>query len=270
MTAKGSAMKKASVVKYGVVAGVAALVLALAATGGAAARGLLTGKDIKNHSIRGRDLATNSIHQRQVAHGSITWQDLTPGARRKITRMAGEHGPAGPAGPAGPSGPAGPAAPPGAAGPPGPAGPVGPKGDTGPEGPVAPPHVQELTWTLDASTGADGWKDITAHTPIENGSILELLPAESSLTGDFSACTTRAIIHVMGINGPLGQWSMTPGTKVTNAVPDALPPLVTQGDGPLQVAAQCWLGGDNYAAVPFTAKVTFKWTHPDEATGAYT
>lgn len=87
--------------------GAVGLVLGLSVAGGAAVAGdLITGKDIKNHTIQQRDLA--------------------PGLKAKVNRT-------GTAGTAGAQGPAGPA---GADGKPGAAGAQGPKGASGLEGAI--------------------------------------------------------------------------------------------------------------------------------------
>jgi hypothetical protein len=82
-----------------------ALFLALGGGAGAYASGLISGSQIKDHSIAEKKLTKAAI---SALHGD----------RRK----GGRPGPAGPAGPTGPAGPAGPA---GATGPQGPAGPAG-------------------------------------------------------------------------------------------------------------------------------------------------
>jgi hypothetical protein len=76
----------------------AALVLALllAASSGAVAAKMITGKQIKNNTVTSAD----------IKNKSLKLKDLHPGT---VSALEGEAGPAGAEGPAGPVGPAGPA-----------------------------------------------------------------------------------------------------------------------------------------------------------------
>ncbi len=94
-----------------------ALVLSTAGTG-VAARGLITGREVKDNSLSGRDIRNKTLTPKDFK-GSVKGARGTAGA-------PGQPGPAGPSGPAGPGGPAGPA------------GPAGAKGDTGAQGPPGP------------------------------------------------------------------------------------------------------------------------------------
>jgi hypothetical protein len=115
---------------------VSLLALFLAFGGGAAlASGLISGKQIANHSIPEKKLTAKAIKG-----------------------LRGMHGPAGPQGPEGATGATGPQ---GATGANGPQGPQGPKGDTGATGPQGPgaislikslvpnDHVQRVLTTID-------------------------------------------------------------------------------------------------------------------------
>lgn len=98
---KTSIAKPSSRTLFGV--GVAALLLALAGTGGAVAGSVVTGKQIKNSTVTTAD----------IKNKTLTTADLAPAA---VTALTGKAGPAGAAGPAGPAGVAGPAGAAGATG----------------------------------------------------------------------------------------------------------------------------------------------------------
>jgi collagen triple helix repeat protein len=96
----------------------------------AAAR-LITGKQIKDGSIRGRDVGNSSLSGSDVRDGTLTAGDFGSGQL-----PAGANGVQGPVGPAGPKGDTGASGPAGPTGDTGASGPAGPQGDTGPAGAV--------------------------------------------------------------------------------------------------------------------------------------
>ena len=108
---------------------IASLALFVAFGGGAAwAGGLISGSQIKNHSIGSKKLT-----------------------KRAIKSLRGKPGPVGPQGtPGGPVGPQGPA---------GPQGPQGPKGATGSQGPAGPAGAT-LAYTSSGST-ISGWHAVS-------------------------------------------------------------------------------------------------------------
>jgi hypothetical protein len=115
---------------------VAGLFLATAPTVGAAA--LITGKDVKNGSLRGKDVKDASLTGTDVRDGSLTSADfsgLTPGPQ-------GAQGPTGPQGDPGPKGATGPT---GATGIAGPAGATGAAGVNGPAGLTYVTQGQSIT-----------------------------------------------------------------------------------------------------------------------------
>ena len=93
----------------------AALVLSIGLGGTAAAASLITGKQIKDGTVRGRDVGNSSLTGADVADKSLSPADFSGSVQ----------GPAGPQGPTGPQGPRG------LQGPQGTAGPQGVKGDQG-------------------------------------------------------------------------------------------------------------------------------------------
>jgi hypothetical protein len=80
--------------------GAAALALVATATGGAVADRLITGDDIKNHTIERHDLADGAVGPRILRDGSMNLSKLTPRIRQLLA-TAGTPGPAGAAGAAG-------------------------------------------------------------------------------------------------------------------------------------------------------------------------
>jgi len=102
----------------------AVLVLSLGLGGTAAAVTLITGKQIKDGTVRGRD----------VGNGSLTGADIADASLGPADFSGSLQGPPGLPGPAGPQGPTGSAGQPGPKGDPGPSGPVGPPGPAGPAG----------------------------------------------------------------------------------------------------------------------------------------
>jgi hypothetical protein len=158
---------------------IATLALFVALGGGAAwAGGLITGSQIKNHSIAKRKLTKGAVQSLRGQIGPAGVQGLqglqgpqgpqgpqglqgTPGPRGPAGAQGpagrlGQQGPAGPVGPQGPQGtpgtPGGPAGPAGPAGPVGPAGPAGAAGPAGPAGPSGPAGAKGAT----GATGAQG------------------------------------------------------------------------------------------------------------------
>jgi Collagen triple helix repeat (20 copies) len=91
-----------------------------------AAATLITGKQIKNNTIRSVDLRDNSIRSNDLRDGSLLATDFAAGQM--------PNRPAGPAGPQGPQGAPGPQGPKGEQGPAGQPGSPGPNGETGPPG----------------------------------------------------------------------------------------------------------------------------------------
>jgi hypothetical protein len=109
--------------RYANVAATLALVLSLAGTATAASVALITGRDVKNGSLRGIDLGdhsvgakklkrhslssrylrTGSVTGRAVEDGTLTLDDLASGVIDGLQGPAGDPGPAGPRGPAGDS-----------------------------------------------------------------------------------------------------------------------------------------------------------------------
>ena len=81
----------------------AVLVLSVGLGGTAAAVSLVTGKQIKDGSVRGRDIGNGSLTGSDVADKSLTPADFSG----SVQGPAGPQGPAGAQGPRGPPGPAG-------------------------------------------------------------------------------------------------------------------------------------------------------------------
>ncbi len=106
------------------------LVASLGIGGTAAAVSLVTGKQIKDGTVRGRDVGNGSLTGADVADKSLTAADFTG----SVQGPAGPQGPVGPQGLKGEVGPKGATGPAGPTGPQGPAGPQGPKGDKGDKG----------------------------------------------------------------------------------------------------------------------------------------
>lgn len=93
--------------RTGVAVVAAAAVLAVSAGSGAVAGAMITGKDIKNHTIEAQDLDRESVTTNKVKDETLKLKDLSS----EVTDKLGVKGPAGPAGPAGAAGPQGPAGP---------------------------------------------------------------------------------------------------------------------------------------------------------------
>ncbi len=81
----------------------AAAVLAVGAGSGAVAGAMITGKDIKDHSIKAKDLDAGSVTTNKVKNGTLKLKDLSS----EVTGKLGAPGPAGAQGPQGPQGPSG-------------------------------------------------------------------------------------------------------------------------------------------------------------------
>ena len=90
-----------------------AAVIALSASTGAVAAGMITGKDIKNSSVTSTDLKNNNVTGNDIKDGALTSVDLSAAT---VSALKGAAGPAGPAGAVGPAGPAGAAGAPGVSG----------------------------------------------------------------------------------------------------------------------------------------------------------
>ena len=112
----------------------AVLGISLVLGGTAGAVSLVTGKQIKDGTVRSRDIGNGSLTGADVADKSLTAADFSGSVQ----------GPAGPAGPAGAAGPTGPTGPAGPTGPQGPAGPQGPKGDKGSTGDTGAQGLQGI------------------------------------------------------------------------------------------------------------------------------
>ena len=116
----------------------AVLVLSIGLGGTAAAVSLVTGKQIKDGTVRGRDVGNGSLSGADVADRSLTPADFSGSVQ----------GPAGPQGPAGAPGPTGSPGQRGPAGDPGPSGPMGQRGPQGPAGPAGPAGVTDLEYKI--------------------------------------------------------------------------------------------------------------------------
>jgi len=129
----------------------AVVVLTLGVGGTAGAVSLITGKQIKDGTIRGRDVGNGSLTGADVADKSLSPADFSGSVQ----------GPAGSQGPAGPQGPRGPQGVPGA---------TGPKGDQGPAGPAGPQGVagisgHEFAVSEGVSLSGGKWSNWTAWCP---------------------------------------------------------------------------------------------------------
>jgi hypothetical protein len=172
---------------------IAALALVLSASTGAfAAKGLLTGKDIKNGSLTGADIKRQSL-------GPALFSDSAKDS------LSGHEGPTGARGAAGPAGLTG------LAGLPGVAGGAGTNGASGPAG-------------SDGSDGTDGTDGI-AGTNGTNG--LAGVNGINGLAGSDGADGTNGLAGTNGSNGANGvNGTITPlwATAGLTALPTASPP----------------------------------------------
>jgi hypothetical protein len=106
----------------------ATLALFIALGGSATAAFVITGRDIKDGSIRGVDIRDSSLRGKDLKNNSLTGADIANGSLRLGDFKPGDA-------PAGPQGAQG------AQGAPGPQGSQGPTGPTGPGAPVLYAHV---------------------------------------------------------------------------------------------------------------------------------
>jgi hypothetical protein len=114
MKASGARVRQAMSSQHPSVLVAAALLLialAIAAVPSArgAARHLITGKDVQDHSIATVDLKDGSVNSHKILDGHVLARDLSRSLREQIAARAknGKDGARGPAGPAGAPGPAG-------------------------------------------------------------------------------------------------------------------------------------------------------------------
>ncbi len=226
------------------------LALALIAAGGAgaAADRLMTGRDIKDGSIKNQD----------IARGDLKLDRFRPAALeallQSIESQVGPQGPAGQPGPAGVQGPKGDT---------GPAGAQGPQGPAGTSGGASVPPV--YTWTV--SYTGDGVNNGLA------GDVLDMAPLKFSnstlpvrsrvtalslelLSGDFSSCTDGAEVRLFpgfgSLNG-IGQSNERLGLgQFIPSVPTRLS-IGAECIGPLSLPFP-----ERFLPIPsFTARVTF-------------
>jgi hypothetical protein len=148
---------------YANVAATLALFFALSGTAVAGAKLLVSGANVKNHSLTGVD----------IKRGSLGLEAFSRAAR---TRLKGTSGPAGATGPEGPQGSQGPA---------GQQGPAGPQGATGSQG----------TAGIGITTATASGTDVTNYqdfTPLASYSF--------NVSGDYVIFTTLTV-HNTGANG---------------------------------------------------------------------
>ena len=81
-----------------------AVILALAAGGGAVAGSKITSADIKDHAVTKADLHKNAVVSKTVKNGKLKMKDLDKPTQDAIKKGVGPAGPQGPAGPPGTSG----------------------------------------------------------------------------------------------------------------------------------------------------------------------
>lgn len=157
---------------------VAVLLLAVPATvAGAAA--LITGKDVKDGSLRSADVKDRSLTGKDVKDGSLTRRDYTGPV---------EEGPTGPTGPQGPPGPQG------AEGLPGTTGATGAQGATGPTGPQGLAGVRNVTVVSSAPVSVTwqstvfwgvlcpaGTKALSGGISGADGDVLETAPQDNGV-----------------------------------------------------------------------------------------
>ena len=147
---------------YANVASTLALFFALSGTAFAGAHLLVTGADVKDHSLTGVD----------IKKGSLGLKTLSPAARAKLKGATGPTGATGPQGAHGSQGPIGQQ------------GPAGPQGATGPQGPAG---VGITTATV---SGSDS-PDYVDFTPLASSSVTS--------AGDYVVFTTLTV-HNTGAN----------------------------------------------------------------------
>ena len=154
--------------------------IVLSSTISATAASLITGAQIRDHSITAVDIANNTLTTTQIKDGSLRVADFAPGSVLK--GATGAQGPEGPQGATGPRGYQG------ATGLQGVAGPAGPAG--GPQGPQGPQGIQGPSGATGA-TGAQGPAGMSGNT-IMHGTIVlrlttELCPTGTTDIGAFAA-----------------------------------------------------------------------------------
>jgi hypothetical protein len=120
-----------------------------------AAATLITGKQIKNNTVRSADLRDNGVRSSDVRDGSLLTADFAAGQL--------PNGPAGPVGPQGPQGAPGPQGAKGEQGSAGPPGAAGPQGATGPQGQAGPPGLSGLLRVSNESDFNSVEKSATVH-----------------------------------------------------------------------------------------------------------
>jgi hypothetical protein len=144
-------------------------------SGVATAGGLVSGKQIVDHSIQEWKLTSRAISGLRGNQGPAGPQGPT-GPRG----VAGPIGPVGPMGSTGPMGPLGPIGPIGPTGDVGPMGPTGATGDTGPQGPAGPQGAQGPKGDTGA-TGPRGPQGVTGPQGPAGTSAANALPAALGL-----------------------------------------------------------------------------------------
>jgi hypothetical protein len=151
---------------YANVAATLALFVALSGTAVAGAKLLISGADVRNHSLTGVD----------IKRGSLGLNTLSPAARTRLKGTRGQVGASGPQGPPGSQGPAGQQ---------GSTGPAGSQGATGSQG---APGIGVTTATA-TGTDATNYQDLT---PLASYSL--------TTSGDYVIFTTLTV-HNTGVNG---------------------------------------------------------------------
>lgn len=96
-------MSQRNATKTAGLAALAVVALVGAGTSGAVAQSMITGKDIRDQSVRGIDIHRGAVSSDEVVDRSIAPRDLRAGLVDRINRP-GPRGPAGERGPAGPAG----------------------------------------------------------------------------------------------------------------------------------------------------------------------
>lgn len=166
-----------------------ALAISAVPSARAAAERLITGKDIKNHTIVHADLHRNAITSMNILDGHVFSRDLSRGLLAELHQQ-NQNGAAGPQGPRGNAGPRGQTGTTGAAGQQGQTGttgatgaqgvtgPRGPQGDTGPQGPAGPSQSALLTLPSGTAMSAGAWTSAGAMVTIVT------TPAEHALVAN--------------------------------------------------------------------------------------
>lgn len=183
-------------------------VLFLAVGGSATAAKLLTGKDIKNHSITQADVKKQSLTGKSIKNGSLGLRDMN-GSVRKALLAKGTAGTAGQAGSQGAPGGQGPQGPAGENGVPGAHGPVGPRGPSD-------AFVAESFFHLidSVATRRIVTKTLPAGTFVVSGKT-----SLTSTSSDLVSCYLRKLDGLLDIDQ----------TPAGNNVPDVVLPVSLQG-----------------------------------------